>query len=73
MISVKTWANGEKQEYYDVRGLSTDTKPNNVPNGSTFIEINTGKGYLFNGAAKTWVEIPSGSQVVINPASGVSF
>ena len=73
MISVKQYTNGEKQLYYDVRCLSTDAKPTNVPNGSTCIEINTGKAFLFNETGKTWVEIPQGSQVVINPASGVSF
>ena len=42
----------------DLRGLSTDTKPTeNIPNGSTFIEINTGKVYIFNEAGAAWVEM----------------
>lgn len=42
----------------ELYGLSTDTKPvTDVPNGSVFIEIDTGKVYIFNGAAKTWPEI----------------
>jgi len=46
------------QGSYDIRGLSTDSKPTeNIPNGSTFIEINTGKVYMFNGASSTWVEV----------------
>lgn len=46
------------QGTYDIRGLSTDSKPTtDIPNGSTFIEINTGKVYMFNGAASTWVEL----------------
>lgn len=59
--------------FYDIRGTSTDTKPTNVPNGSSFIEIDTGSGYLFDGENSEWVEIPEGSQIVINPARGVSF
>lgn len=59
--------------FYDIRGTSTDIKPTNVPNGSTFIEIDTGSGYLFNEETGEWVEIPEGSQIVINPARGVSF
>ena len=59
--------------YWDVRGLSTDTKPDNVPNGSSFAEIDTGKGYLFDGANGAWVEIPAGSSVVIPVATGVTF
>lgn len=35
-------------------GLSTDSKPTNVGNGSTFIEMNTGKIYFFDAAGSTW-------------------
>lgn len=59
--------------FYDCRGLSTDNKPTNVPNGSTFIEIDTATGYLFNADSGTWVEIPEGSSITIDPARGVSF
>ena len=31
----------------DLLGLSTDTKPTDVPNGSTFIEVDTSKYYIF--------------------------
>lgn len=46
----------------EIRGLSTDTKPltvegKNVPNGSVFIEINTGKIFLFDLDNKTWNEV----------------
>lgn len=59
---------------YDIRGLSTDTKPTeNIPNGSVFIEIDTAKGYLFDGENKRWYEVPEGASVVINPATGVRF
>lgn len=73
MITQNTFVN-RKNPFYDIRGLSTDVKPTkNIPNGSTYIEIDTGKGYLFNKSAGTWAEIPSGSSVVINPARGVMF
>ena len=37
-------------------GLSTDTKPLNVGNGSTLKEIDTGKEYMFDAAGKEWYE-----------------
>lgn len=59
---------------YDVRCKSTDTKPTTkVPNGSTCIEVDTGKGFLFDAEGVEWVEIPEGGSVVINPAKGVEF
>lgn len=64
-VNKKTW---------DVRCTSTDTKPTaGVPNGSTCIEIDTGKGYLYDAGSGEWYEIPEGSSVVIDPARGVSF
>lgn len=60
--------------YWDIRGLSTDDKPvAGIPNGSTFIEIDTAVGYLFDENGKSWKEIPEGSSIVIDPAMGVSF
>lgn len=40
----------------DLIGLSTDTKPTNVGNGSTLHEIDTGKEYMFDAAGKEWYE-----------------
>lgn len=38
--------------------LSTDAKPTTgIANGSTCVEINTGKVYLFNEAGSAWVEV----------------
>lgn len=37
--------------------LSTDSKPTNVANGSSCIEINTGKAFLFNEGGSAWVEV----------------
>lgn len=41
------------EEFY---GLSTDTKPTNTANGSTFFEMDTGKMYRFNFSGTTWTE-----------------
>ena len=73
MITVNTHKNNILYGH-DVRLLSTDTKPTaNIPNGSTCIEIDTGKGFLFDAENQEWVELPAGGSVVINPARGVSF
>lgn len=37
-----------------LRGLSTDTKPVNVPNGSEFREMDTGKKFLYSAAGFRW-------------------
>ena len=42
-------------------GLSTDQKPLNGRNGDKFIEINTGKTYLYDEAGSQWTEVSSGS------------
>lgn len=44
-------------DYREMRGLSTDTKPTNVANGSTFDEMDTGKRYMFDEEANTWQEV----------------
>lgn len=42
----------------EVYCLSTDAKPTeDIANGSTCVEIDTGKVYLFNEAASAWVEV----------------
>lgn len=46
----ETWA-------HEYAGLSTDTKPTElVPNGSTFVEMDTQKFYAFDAANSTWIE-----------------
>lgn len=73
MITVNTHKNNVLYGY-DIRCLSTDTKPTqNIPNGSVLIEMDTGKGYLFDAENAEWHELPSGGSVVINPARGVDF
>lgn len=46
----------------ELRGLSTDNKPTaingrSIDNGSQFIEIDTGKVYLFDAENQQWKEI----------------
>ena len=46
--------NDFEKEY---RGLAADAKPTeDVPNGSIFVEIDTGKVYFYNAEGETWVE-----------------
>jgi hypothetical protein len=47
---------------YSFTGLSTDTKPvrnyknTQIQNGSQFLEMDTGKVYMYNEAGHAWVE-----------------
>ena len=43
--------------YMEFHGLSTDEKPLNVANGCVFVEMDTLKVYMFDGAEKRWIEI----------------
>lgn len=42
--------------YWDLRGLSTDTKPTDayIPNGSSFLEMDTGDVYFWDADAPQW-------------------
>lgn len=59
--SIKTSEEGETL-YGELRGKSTDTKPNDkfegkiIGNGCVYIEIDTGKFFFFDGDSKTWKE-----------------
>ena len=61
MISIKGSLSAiEPAELY---GLSTDDKPivgvnnvKNVPNGSSFVEMDTSKRYFYDGAGNQWIE-----------------
>ena len=53
---------GEKKTLMELRGLSTDEKPTeisntSIDNGSVFIEIDTGKLYMFDLDSEEWKEI----------------
>ena len=55
-------ANGQTLKLVNLYGSSEDTKPTEgLASGSTFVEVDTGKLFLFNEAASTWLEIGSGS------------
>ncbi len=46
----------------ELRGLSTDEKPTEfagkaIDNGSIFIEIDTGKMYMYDLSSENWMEI----------------
>ena len=63
MITInKIEKQGKETMLVELSGLSTDTKPTEmggkaVDNGSTFIEINTGKIYLYDLEHEQWEEI----------------
>ena len=41
-----------------LRGLSTDTKPTtDVPNGSSFLEMDTGNVYMWDDENKQWRQL----------------
>ena len=40
----------------DFRGKSTDEKPTNCENGSTFYEMDTKKLFMYDGENTEWVE-----------------
>ena len=45
------------KSYIEAVGLSTDTKPTeNAITGSKFLEVNTGKRYLFDEMSQNWIE-----------------
>lgn len=44
-----------------LRGLAADTKPLDVPNGSEYLEMDTGDKYLFDAAGSTWIKQGNGS------------
>ena len=41
---------------WDLRGISTDTKPTHdqVPNGSTYLEMDTGDVFIFDKTNTVW-------------------
>ena len=44
---------------WELRGKSTDTKPSQdgVPNGSTFVEMDTGNVYFWDAVDKQWRQL----------------
>ena len=56
MVTQKNTPWNNQTEYY---GLSGDSKPTGVRNGDKFVEINTGKTFLYNETGAAWVEQPA--------------
>ena len=57
-ISLITLENGKAVYMAELFGLSTDAKPTEgYVNGTVFLEVDTGKIYLFNETSSTWVEM----------------
>lgn len=44
------------KSYVEAAGLSTDTKPDNVITGSIFVEVDTGKVFMYDEVGESWVE-----------------
>lgn len=63
-----------QQNVMSLRGLSTDTKPVNqawLENGSTFLEMDTSKVFVYDGEHKEWIEQTDGGEggdIVIDDA-----
>lgn len=47
---------GRHESILKLRGLSSDSKPTDVPNGSEFFEMDTRKTSYFNEATGTWID-----------------
>ena len=56
MVTIFKYITGGGQ-VQEVRCLSTDDKPTDVLNGSTCIEIDTGKLYMFDKESSEWKEL----------------
>lgn len=55
---VKTTESANK--YYaavELYGLSTDSKPTDEQNGTLFLEMNTGKVFVYDAQNTTWFEL----------------
>lgn len=46
----------DKYSVVEYRGLSTDTKPTDATNGSSFLEIDSGKKYAYDAENESWIE-----------------
>lgn len=56
-IDIKQNGYADKQ-YVEIAGLSTDTKQDdNYITGSLFLEVDTGKVYVFDEVSGNWTEI----------------
>lgn len=48
----------DSKKYVEIYGTSSESKPTDgIVTGSVFVEVDTGKCYLFNEDASEWVEV----------------
>lgn len=47
----------KKRVVADISGLSTDEKPLGYANGSTFLEMDTGKVFVFDQEGDAWLDL----------------
>ena len=64
---------GEDKLQVDLRGLSTDTIPTSlsdgdIENGSSFIAIDTGDVYFYDGENKEWINVTTPDNSEETPA-----
>lgn len=46
------------KKYVEIYGTSSESKPTDgIVTGSVFVEVNTGKVFLFNEDSSSWVEV----------------
>lgn len=58
VTDVKVTKGGHDYDYYEYTGLSTDAKPTTgVFNGSTFLEMDTAKVFIFDATNLQWREL----------------
>ena len=56
VLTENTVTDGKR--YIEAFGLSTDSKPTSgVVTGSVFVEVNTGKAFLFDEDGAQWTEV----------------
>lgn len=71
MVSIEKILTYDKR-IYKVYCLSTDTKPvDEIPNGSTLVEIDTGYKYMFDANSKAWID--HGSDLIYPDADNIEF
>lgn len=76
MITTNKIGGSEVTKNAELCGLSTDTKPLEVPNGSIFTEIDTSNQYMFDKENENWVKMKSqsgGGSVSDVDASDVNY
>lgn len=62
-MTLNGYGNISNRPTAEIYGMSNEVKPTDyiegkkIVNGSVFIEIDTGKGYLFDENSRTWNEV----------------